>query len=1262
MKHTEESASAIAQRPQPLPTPTAVPVARSSREAERAERPRATESGGASSKPARDRESTEKRHQYEQAKAAKRAEAQRSERAVDEHFTGSLKIPGEVSPEDREKYERAKAAKGKSDLQDRIRQAEPATPDRSTREMTPELRARYGMAKAAVRDRELRHRDSQSQSSEAPTPPPPVEAREMRKEMPKDMSPEAQEKNKTARGAREVNTVAGRGENTEPKARSSGATSSTRDIPAGLREKYERARAVKQAKGKDTSSSPALIQAPVTTPKDNPLNGSRHKRAPEDNVDSKLSREIVTDQRTATKETSQQTKPSEGPVVTKVTKPKVPSKAALERQEGVRERGAPGAIVSPGDNGEKVESLRQSTNGAESKAERSRDPRIEAVNDGDGCTGVQPKSGQRHAGTIAGKLDLIRRGASRTHTSSALEETKPGEQPLSRSSDETDQGRGTAKVVDSNKIAEGHPTSAPLVESNANARKAQSENKETHEPARVPHRDKNTGEEDKFPGVPGERSVKARKVQQKPPEIRAKYKRMKAAKLRTQASDSDAAGNRTRDTAKSEHETPGARRRHDKDGGAEESVAKNSTSAATVGAVSSALIRPEGAGPGDSDKTPQKDAKRVPAITQPQAAIDLESPLLSRPDVRARSSVQPDRGTRHEQASTRQSEGSTDTRSVARPQGPGDVGSRDLQETAVPGRRRSGERGGSARVRGEQGTVNAETDQDKRKSKDHLGSDSEPPAYSSMPRTPCDKRTACRDLSPVENHQSETSSPPSDLRKTGPAHSVVQRAVEREEGVEETTMLPKPEVREVPTELLKRKPGKTSVQAAGPVQRDVREAVASDEVRMPKPEEVGLKEKHRDSGRPSERALSSSSEPNGEPKVEGTQDSSTSSGDPHQEVVPSSPPGPGDHIHTPAASSPQQRSDRESRVRREVSRRRGGDMVRDRKDDKGPRAGRSDEKMRAEVNSLTAETPEKSQNEVQRYESPNSPPLQGAQPPDHNGEDPEQVSGTVADDEALRRTESDRDVIETKPELTEQLGTKGASGKPKRGSRSSGDAKKREPSRQDSVSAASGQEQHRADRTTREDETKVDRADNSSRQASKSPDLPRPKGKERMTSEMVAEYEKYKALKQDQEAGRSGKLPPDLKEEYERLKARARGKESTKSRGVAEDEAHHSDPAVPRRLNTDKAGSRSPRVSARDGYQRGAEEGSKSREPSRREGPDGGGGGDRPTKVRLEDLTPEMVEKMQRARERRRLEKERAAKAALGQGSSGLSPVEKEGL
>jgi hypothetical protein len=157
MKHTEESASAIAQRPQPLPTPTAVPVARSSREAERAERPRATESGGASSKPARDRESTEKRHQYEQAKAAKRAEAQRSERAVDEHFTGSLKIPGEVSPEDREKYERAKAAKGKSDLQDRIRQAEPATPDRSTREMTPELRARYGMAKAAVRDRELRH-------------------------------------------------------------------------------------------------------------------------------------------------------------------------------------------------------------------------------------------------------------------------------------------------------------------------------------------------------------------------------------------------------------------------------------------------------------------------------------------------------------------------------------------------------------------------------------------------------------------------------------------------------------------------------------------------------------------------------------------------------------------------------------------------------------------------------------------------------------------------------------------------------------------------------------------------------------------------------------------------------------------------------------------------------------------------------------------------------------------------------------------------
>ncbi|RSH94428.1 hypothetical protein EHS25_004231 [Saitozyma podzolica] len=161
---------------------------------------------------------------------------------------------------------------------------------------------------------------------------------------------------------------------------------------------------------------------------------------------------------------------------------------------------------------------------------------------------------------------------------------------------------------------------------------------------------------------------------------------------------------------------------------------------------------------------------------------------------------------------------------------------------------------------------------------------------------------------------------------------------------------------------------------------------------------------------------------------------------------------------------------------------------------------------------------------------------------------------------------------------------------------------------------------------------------------------------------MVGKYEKYKALKQDQEAGRSGKLPPDLKDGYERLKARAREKESTKSRGVAEDEANHSDQTVPRRLKTDEDGSRSPRVSPGDGYQRTDEEGRKSREPSRREGPNAGGGGDKPAKVRLEDLTPEIVGKMQRARERKRLEKERAAKAALGQGSSGLSPVEKEEL
>lgn len=59
---------------------------------------------------------------------------------------------------------------------------------------------------------------------------------------------------------------------------------------------------------------------------------------------------------------------------------------------------------------------------------------------------------------------------------------------------------------------------------------------------------------------------------------------------------------------------------------------------------------------------------------------------------------------------------------------------------------------------------------------------------------------------------------------------------------------------------------------------------------------------------------------------------------------------------------------------------------------------------------------------------------------------------------------------------------------------------------------------------------------------------------------------------------------------------------------------------------------------------------------------------DHPTKTKpdrnlsLEDLTPEQVEKLQKAREKRKMEKARAAKEALGQGSSGLTVDEKASL
>jgi hypothetical protein len=1197
--------------------------------------------------------------QYERAKAAKRAEAQSDERAIEARSTKSLKIPGEISPEDREKYQRAKAAKGKSDLQGRNREAEPTTPERSTKEMPPELRAEYETAKAAARDKESPRRESQP--SAAATPPPPEKTGQMRKEIPKDVSPEAEEKNQNARAAREVSNVAAvRGESTGPKARSTGATSSKREIPPDLQEKYERTKAAKRAEEQDVSSSPGLVQTPAATSRDMPPNGRRHKETPTDDVDRTLSQNIVADQRTASKETSRQRKPSTDPVETKVTKEKINSKAALDKQKEIREGGALRAFGSPRDDPEPVEAQTQQTNREVSTAGQNSNSQSQVVNDGEERTDVHPKSRQGHVRATAGRRDSSRRKADRTHASAPLAETKPGEQPPSLSFDETEKGRGTAKAARPNETAERHSNSVALSEPNVLPRELQSERRETRDTAGVAKRD-GEGKVMESPDVTGGQFVKARKAQEMPPEIRAKYERMKAAKRGTQASGSDTAGKKTLNRAVSEHETPSGRGRHDKEGGTMESVEKNSPATATAESTSSASIKPRQAGPDDSGMSLPKDAKdsKLPlATTEPQPTADSESSLSSSPDVRARSGVPPDMGTYHETARAKLPGGSTGARPVAPRQGSGDVGSRKLLGTASS-RRRTEDRGVTAKARAREQTVNAETDRkDTRRPQDDHGSDSNPPAYSSMPSTPFEEATASRESSSVDYQQGEPDCPLDSLGRSRQAQSVEQGAVERETGGKEARIPPELEVRNKATKLMKRERGEMSGQDAGPVQGELRqEVVAEDQTQMPKMGEVGLREQHRGSGSASERALSSPREQNGDTTVEGPQDLSALPGERHHEGSNSAPPGPRDH--RPAESSPQERSDRESRARGAVGRRGGGGMVRDCKDDKNPRAGRSDERTRAEVQQLTAETPEKPQNEVQRCDLLNSP-SQRALPPDHSGEESKQGARTMSEIKKLRGAESDKHVGATKPVLTVELGGKNDREQARERQRALRTGKEKDSSRQEPAQAALGQEQLHPVRIPSQDETNADKV---SRQGSPAAVSPRsPKGKEKMTPEMVAKYEKYKALKQDEEAGRGSKVTPDMKERYERLKAPAREKQSHGSRGVVKDEAHHSGPRVLHRLKANKDGSRSPPVSPRDLDQRREREGRKSREPSRRDERDARSRGDGPAKVRLEDLTLEMVEQMQKARDRRRLEKERAAKAGLGQGSSGLSPVEKEEL
>lgn len=195
------------------------------------------------------------------------------------------------------------------------------------------------------------------------------------------------------------------------------------------------------------------------------------------------------------------------------------------------------------------------------------------------------------------------------------------------------------------------------------------------------------------------------------------------------------------------------------------------------------------------------------------------------------------------------------------------------------------------------------------------------------------------------------------------------------------------------------------------------------------------------------------------------------------------------------------------------------------------------------------------------------------------------------------------------------------------------------------------------------------------------------KGKERMTPEMLRQYIKdksssarsaadyYSKRRQGdsiaQQPGSGSKtgsrlnpeqlaqLPSDKREEYERYlaaKAREIGREPR-----TEESASATSSGSPQRddvVQRAEKGTRDPQTATNGARPSISSRSSKEDRTSRAES----SSNRKTAKIRLEDLTPEQVERLQKAREVRKREAARAAKEAQGEGSSGLSVDEKAEL
>jgi hypothetical protein len=123
-------------------------------------------------------------------------------------------------------------------------------------------------------------------------------------------------------------------------------------------------------------------------------------------------------------------------------------------------------------------------------------------------------------------------------------------------------------------------------------------------------------------------------------------------------------------------------------------------------------------------------------------------------------------------------------------------------------------------------------------------------------------------------------------------------------------------------------------------------------------------------------------------------------------------------------------------------------------------------------------------------------------------------------------------------------------------------------------------------------------------------------------------------------------LPRAERDRYERYIA---AKASARQQGVGTASAHHASP-----LASDQSSRSSSRTQEVEQVRHTSEQ---SRRAGSREKVQ-----EKKSRIRLEDLTPDQVERLQKARKVKRREAARAAKEALGQGSSGLSADEKAEL